>query len=173
MPETMAYESKGEFKQTTPAQWQYGDNPKVTINMSVAESQKEYQALDMILQQQIQAIEKGTGLTNESKVYNTLRKQAATAGIDNVADYWIDPISEEGQQLAQQRQQKAEQDKQEQIAQEDKLYQTQLRISSMQEQSDHTKSRLDFMIKENEQLRKWVELELQEKYDMPGQGTGQ
>jgi predicted nuclease with TOPRIM domain len=46
-------------------------------------------------------------------------------------------------------------------------------ISKMQEQSDQMKAQLDFMIKENEQLRKWVELELEQKYNVPGQGLKQ
>ena len=88
----------------------------------------------------------------------------------NATDYWIDPSSEQGLQIAKQNAQQAEQAKQESLAQEDKLFQTQIEISRMQETSDHVKSQLDFMIKENEQLRKWVELELEQRVNVPGEG---
>ena len=170
MPETMSYQSQGQEMQTSPAQWQYGDKPRIEVETSSAEKQKEYQALDAVLQQQIQAVEKGTSLAQEQNIFNTVIKQAQVAGLTNVTDYWIDPSSQEGQQIAQFNQQESEKNKAEAQAQEDKLYQTQLQISQMQESSDHIKVQMDFVIKENEQLRKWVELELETKYNVPDQG---
>jgi hypothetical protein len=173
MPETMQFKAEGQFQQTTPGQWQYGDKPRIDVDTTEAEKQKEYQALDLLIQQQMGMIEKGVGLAQAPNVHNALVKQAQVAGLTNVSDYWIDPMSPQGKQIAQQQAQQAQASKQEQIAQQDKLYNTQMMISKMQEQSDQMKAQLDFMIKENEQLRKWVELELEQKYNVPGQGLKQ
>ena len=171
MPEGVNYRVNGEYRKADTSQWDYDDELTLHIDTTETEKQKQYQALDIILGQQVKAMEGGGGMTTKDRVYNTLHDQARLAGFDNVERFWVNPKSKEGQQLAQQGQQAAEKAKQEATAESDKLFQTEIRTTEMKEETDNLKNIMQARIDTDEEFRKWVEMELEYKTDIPGKGT--
>ena len=171
MPEKLTYKYKGQMIAMEPGTWP--ERPRVTINiqLSMAERQRQYMILGDIIEKQKELMSSGFNgvLANTQTLYQAQADQAKIAGF-NPEKYWIDPNSPQAQQAAQQNQQAAEQAKLEEQQQNDKLLQTQVLISQMQEKSDELREQLGYAIKVNEQLRKWTEMELEYSTDIPGEG---
>ena len=170
MPEMLQYQANGQFKETIPGYWGNGAELKIEIDTSISEKQKLYQALDIVINQQIKAIENQTSLTNMSKIYNAVTDQARLAGLEMPDRYWIDPESPEGKQIAQQAAQSAQTAEQKAQIEADKLYQTELASKGMEAETDRMKAMMQDRIDSDEQFRKWVEMELEYKTDVPGRG---
>jgi len=172
MPEQMMYKSGNQMVSTVPGMWPPRAKVSINIQLSMAEKQRKYQVLENVIAQQKEAMQNGYRgvLASEETIFNAKVDQLKLAGLDNPERYWINPNSPQAQQAAQQNAQGMQAQQQQEIAQNDKLLQTQLQITNMQEQSDKLKAQLDYAIKTNEQLRKWVDMELEYSTDIPGQG---
>lgn len=173
MPEELTYENDGQMVSTNPMMWPPRPKVKINVQLSMAERQRKYMILtDEIAQQKEDMASGKSGVTASLQtLYSARLDRAKIAGIENPERYWIDPTSQESQQAAQQNQQGAMAQQQHDDAQNDKLLQTQLQISQLQEQSDKMKAQLDYAIKVNEQLRKWTDMELEYNTDIPNEGA--
>ncbi len=181
MPEMVMYKRNGVSGQTSPAAWPERGRVSIKIQPSMAERQRMYTVLQDIQEKQMQLMQEGkTGvMTDLKKLHNSLYDQAKEANIPNPDRYWIDPSSQQAMMAAQANAQHAEQMQAAEQANQDKLLQTQVLITQIQEQSDQLKiqsdqikNQMDYMLKSNEQLRKWSELELVHSVDIPGEGQG-
>lgn len=173
MPETMTYESKGQMVSTTPGTWPPRPRLKINVQLSMTERQRKYNVLTEIIHEQKEMMAAGLNgiMAGPKNSYYAMIDKARYAGFDNPERYYIDPTSEEAQKAAKSNQQQAMMTKKEQEQAQDKLLQTQVHITELQESSDKMKAMLDNAIKSNEQLRKWVEMTLESEKDMREQAS--
>lgn len=174
MPERMQFTQGQNLVATDPATWPPRPLVSINIQKSMAERQRLYQVLDGILEKQLKAKELGKEgiLVSDANMYNLLCDQAKLAGLEEPTRYWIDPMSQQAMAAAQNAAKMQQMAEAKQDAQQKQLIDAQIIITQMQEQSDHMKAQLDYLIKTNEQLRKWTELEQQYQVDIKGEGAG-
>jgi hypothetical protein len=177
---------EGEIVEVEPGTWPKRSVKKVNIQPSMAEKQRIYTVLEANLQKQMQLYESGAEdtMVSEDEMYKNIIDQLRIAGVDNPEQYWIDPKSPEAQKAAEQKSEAAQKEAKAQQQQQQQLIQMQGQIAQMQEQSDlmkvqseNQKNQMEFLLKkqqhlldQNEQLRKWVDMELTHDQDVPGQG---
>jgi hypothetical protein len=120
--------------------------------MSQGERLRQAQALTQVAAMQSDLVEKGLGgiITDASKMYNTLMDICRMHGLDNPAQYWIDPESEQAQQAGMMAQQEAQQ----QAAQQSGMQAKILDIEQFKAQSDMAKDMADYEYKTAEALLK-------------------
>ncbi len=97
----------GDWLRSDPNQWM--PRKIVTINVGDTPSKKreKYNILTQVLANQLQLKAEGSTLVDDGKVYNTLCDMIAL-GLDTDSErYYIDPTSQQGQQMSQQAQQMA------------------------------------------------------------------
>ena len=174
MPEAMKFKTGKNWKEANPQQWLPRDKVSVHIGLSRSERQQRIQMLEMVIQKQQLAIEKaGPGvLADYTGIYRALIDQLKAGNLNNPEQYYIDPASPEGQQAQQQNAQNAQQQQQVMQQQVQQTMMLQQSIEQMKQESAMMKTQLDYQIRANEQLRKWVETELTHDVDIPQQGTG-
>ena len=122
----------GQWTSTNPSQWPQRDRVAITVGASQGERQRKAGALGQIQQVQQIMLQNGMPTTTPEKVYESSVDMAHYMGLDNPDQYFVDPQSEEGMQLAQQQQQQQEQAMQEQ--QQDKQFQMQLQAQQVRSQ---------------------------------------
>ena len=110
-PEDMNINRGGNWAQTNPQSWGDREHVSIDVGMSQGERQRQAQAVLTVLQMQNDLVEKGLGgiVTDASKMYNALTDYCRMAGLDNPAQYWIDPTSPQAQQAGQQQAMEAQQ----------------------------------------------------------------
>lgn len=160
------------WQSTNPAQWLEREQINVRVGMSVGERMRQGVAMQQIIAMQREAIANGLNgvLTDVSKVYNAAKDFARSAGISNPEQYFTDPQSPQAQEAAQRNAQASQQQQQTAQQQQAMMIQLQAQIEQMGEQTKRMKAEQDYLVKRNEQLRKWTELELEYNTDIPGQG---
>lgn len=172
-PEQMTYKSGGKMVSTIPGTWPARSTLTINLQLSMAERQRRYMILDAVIEKQMGAIQNGLDgvLASKKNVYNALVDQARIAGFENPERYWIDPDSQQAQQAAQANSQARMQAMMMEQKQNDKILQLQAQVTAMQESSDRLKANLDYIIKYDEQIRKWVEMG-QEQHNLETQPKG-
>lgn len=125
-------QSGSSWLQQVPANWPQRDEAAVSVGLSVGERGRQAQNLSVIIQQQMQALEKGMDgvLVDLPRLHNALVDFGRMIGIASPEQYWVDPDSEEGQMAAQQKQQQQQQAEQQQA----ELVQSQMQIPVQMEQ---------------------------------------
>lgn len=169
LPQKFQFKKKEQWAEADPAQWKPRKRCAISIGLSNSERAARYQALGVIRQQQLEALTNGQEgiLTDVERVHRTQIDQARAAGLPSPEQYWISPQSDQAQQAMQAKNQQMQQQAamQQQMAEGQK--QLMLQLEAMRNQTDLMQSRMDFVVDQNEQLRKWYETELKYNADLP------
>lgn len=99
------FQLRGKFVKVNPATWRERYDLCVTVGIGNQNKDQQLMHLQRMMEMtQMVVANGGMGiLTNETKIYNILKQMTQNAGYKNVADYWLDPSSPEGQQGLQQK----------------------------------------------------------------------
>lgn len=143
-PQGYAFPHKGNMRQATPGQWPPRDNVQLTLGLSIGERMKQMGALQGVMAQQQEMLKAGkTELVTNQNLYNTVVDFARLAGLPNASQYWVDPVSQEGMMLAQQKQQSQQAAQQAQQEQQNTIIQLQKQVIEMQEMTKRMGDQLE------------------------------
>lgn len=183
----MHFKVRGKWQEVNPADWTTRTGATVSPALSQGDRVKRAQALQVVLQQQQNAVEAGAlgTMVTEGNIYNALTDFVRTSPLGDPSPYWQDPESQEAQAYRKQAQEQAEKDKAEAAAQAEKAQAMVLQTQAAIEQAKDLTRRLDIVSKESqaqskaildyqksqEDLEKqYTELELKYNTDIAGVG---
>lgn len=83
--------SEGQEITINPKSWTQDMNCVVQVGMGSGDKAEKIASLNALLERQVQAIQLGSTLTDESKVYNTLKQLTYEIGLQDPQSYWNDP----------------------------------------------------------------------------------
>lgn len=175
LPQTFNFKRQGQWTEANPEQWAEREDINIVIGLSNSERSQRYQALGAIFSQQVQAMENGKDgiLTSDEKIHQTLTEQARAAGLTAPEQYWINPESPEAMQARKMQAQQGQQQMQMQQQMDEQNKQLMMQLEQMKSTTKLMGDRMDFMVDQNEQLRKWYETELKYNTDLPIPGETQ
>lgn len=96
-------ELRGEWVEMDPRSWRANVGAKVNVGLGFPNREEELAGANLILERQVQALE--LGMTTPNRIFNTVEQIVKAAGQTDVDRFFLDPGSEEFQQLQAQRQQ--------------------------------------------------------------------
>ncbi len=105
LPGQLTAKLNGNWAETDPSQWPERKHVMVNIGMTAGERREKAQALSILAQSQMAALQLGMDdeLVTKANLYNTQIDWSRTTGLDFPEQYWTDPNSQEAQQAAQQK----------------------------------------------------------------------
>lgn len=112
MEEPVMVELAGQWQAVNPRDWPERQIADITMGLTSGQRIQRQQALQMVLGQQQGMLQQGMAgqLTDLSRYYNAMSDWVRASGLDDPAQYLIDPNSPQAQQAAQQQaQQQAQQ----------------------------------------------------------------
>lgn len=124
----------GKWTTSLPSEWPARERVSITIGNSHGERLRMASALQGVQLIQKEMIAQGMPTTTAEKLYESSVDQAEYLGIPHAEKYYVDPASQEGQQLAQQQQEQQQQMQQK----ADETEQFQKQLASMQTQAQTT-----------------------------------
>ena len=165
--------------QLNPSTWRKRNDISIKIGTSMGERMRKAQALVMHLQNQLMMQEKGSTLVTNSGIYATLNDLAYMQELSFPDRYYVDPVSQQGKQLQQEKQKSIQQQTQIQQKQQQDMLDLQREIVAMQEQtkklvqqnkdSIEMRKQMGEMMRFNKELMaKLTELELKYGQQVPG-----
>lgn len=125
------------YRKVTPGRWGPRGSISLTLGLSVGERIKMAGALQKVIDQQTTLLQQGGQgtLVTEANIYRSLVEFARMAGLPNPKQYWVDPLSEEGQK-AQEGKAKAQQEAaQKQEAAQQQIIDLQREVITAQEET--------------------------------------
>ena len=125
----------GSYITTDPSKWKARTKLNVVTGAGLGEQSRKGQAMINVLLAQKELMMSGSGLVNESNLYESLLDSAKYSGLDYPEQYFIDPASPEAQQAAQQKQQAAQQAQQAAEQKEQQLAQFQMSLVNLVEET--------------------------------------
>lgn len=150
----------GGWVNTNPREWLERTDMDVHVGTGTGSPRERVASLMGVLTLQEKALP--IGLTTLPRVYNALEDLVTLAGRPGAGRYFLDPESPEGQQLAQQRAQQAEEAKRAEMEQTQAL----LNQADKDRLSRAGEKILDMQKHATEEERKWAEAELKHDVDI-------
>ena len=153
------------WESTEPAAWQPREEMVLSIGMSTAERQRRAAALGQTVQMQQTAMEGGLAgqITDLPQVHRALIDMGRMMDLPNPEQYWVNPESQQAQQVAQQKQQAAEQAAQQAQAQQQQAIQlAQMQATSLQ-QVEQIRSQNKLQLQEMTNAMDAMKLELDQR----------
>lgn len=98
----------GKVLEVDPMSFKEKYGLRVKVGLGVAKKQERMAAMANILSSQAEAMKGGLPIVNMQRLYNATAQMTEMSGFDP-KEFWVDPSSPEGQQMAQMAQQKPEQ----------------------------------------------------------------
>ena len=125
------FQYRGQWVKVNPSEWPKRTKSSVRVGTGTGDVTAKLAAIQQIqmIQEKIMSMP-GQALTNPSKIYTTLDDFCKFSGLNGASKYFIDPSSQEGQQVQQQASQSSQQQQQQQ--QEEQLKQSQLQAQLAQ-----------------------------------------
>lgn len=151
-PGKMAFESGNQWRETEPRYWIQRNRISVNLGESEGDRLKKGAALGAVIANQRE--DAGKALTEQE--YEARVDQARMAGLKDPGQYYLDPRSPKGRQLAAQQAEQAQVSQQMAFQQSQALYQTQLAMTQMQEQTKRMSDQLDAINSERDRLNKLI-----------------
>lgn len=100
------FKFKGEWVKVHPTTWPPRTQCSVRVGTGTGNKTKQLMALSQVLMLQEKIIAMpGQALCNQEKVFSAINDFCKFSGLNSADKYFIDPVSQEGQQMAQQAQQ--------------------------------------------------------------------
>jgi len=98
----IAVKLNNKFVQINPTEWKARTDMTVVVGLGTGNRDAELQQLFTIAEKQEAHMMNGSNLVTPKHLYNTYARLTERAGLKNPSTYWLDPDSEEAQQIAQQ-----------------------------------------------------------------------
>jgi hypothetical protein len=146
------FKFRGEWVQVNPSSWKPRLKSTVRVGTGTGDHQKQLAAVTQVTQMQSALAQTPLGyMVAPGKVYSALDDLCKFSGLNGAARYFVDPSSQEGQQLAQQAQKSA---------QEASQKQEQAQMETIRQQAELAKSATTTAesMMQNVQLKGQVEL---------------
>ena len=124
---TVPFRFKGDWINVDPSQW--GDRSRmiVTVGAGASEVQQKMGALQQVfaIQKEMVATDPMQAMVSPKQMYSTLSDFVDLNGLGDSDQFFLDPESPEGQQMAQMKAQQAQQNQQQQMQQQEQQLQMQ------------------------------------------------
>ena len=137
-------------QQVDPRQWGPRTMVAVRSGMSSGERNRKVGALSAHLQIISQSMQAGMQLSDTRRLYALLMDLGRAQELEGVDQYYLDPTSQEAQQVSQQAQQAAQQQQQLQLQLAQLGDQVKLAIAKLQDETDRLRIAADLEAKEAE-----------------------
>lgn len=173
----------GKQLTVNPADWKYDHKIRVIVGTGAGDDSQTLQNLAAILNLQLQAIDRQSVLSDQTKVYNTIAKMVRAMGQHTPSEFFNNPEEEietviaerdilrgQTEQLAQQLQQKNPLAEVELIKNQDKEAQRQFEAAMKikDDELEKMKMQIEALQNQGEESVKLTELELKYGTDVPG-----
>lgn len=149
----------GKVLEINPSAFREKYGLRVKVGIGLAKKQERMVFLTNLLQSQVEAMSGGMPITDMQRIYNTSAKLTEMGGFEP-GEFWIDPSSPEGRQMAMAKAQEKKQANPLVEAEQVKL-QGQMAVNAQKAQFDRASRMLDH-------AEKMTELELKYGTDVPG-----
>lgn len=83
---------RNQWVAVDPRQWKRRADMEVAVGLGGGDKPQQIAALDAVLMKQTQGL--AVGLTDPSKIYNTLKRQTQLMGYKNPEEFWTDPSTQ-------------------------------------------------------------------------------
>ncbi len=158
------YRIQGEWTEVDPATWRDQRDVEPCVGLGYGTSQERVASGMALLDVQKEAIPHG--LSTKDRVYRNLEDVVRAMGKRDPSMYFLDPSSEEGQQVAQG------------LAEEQQAQQSKMdRMMDMAQATEEKKTTTELMkMRQNlrehidKELREWAKMELEHEVDIAGKG---
>ena len=174
-PSVIQVPAQKDWLQSVPAEWAERNSTDVVVGLSQGARIRQAGNLKEIMAFQAQDMQSGMDgtMVTQSNMYNTRMEFLRQSGVKNPEKYWQDPMSPEGQQAAQQKQQAAQQaaqQQQEQVREQAMLQSKAMQaveaikgefsrqVAKLKEETDRYKADLAHIQKTVDQRLKLIEL---------------
>jgi len=176
------FKLRNEWVDINPSEWRERTNMSVNVGLGTGNKDQELVHLSAIWDKQTALATHGKNgiLVDDSKLYNTLTKMIESAGLKEVALFFVDPASEGAEKARQAQAEAAKSDPQQQFIQAQlKIEQDKALIAAEKVKLDEKKANALAEIsaeehlskdrdRDNKHLEKMTELELEHDTDVPG-----
>lgn len=124
------FQYRGQWVKVNPSEWPKRTKSSVRVGTGTGDVTAKLAAIQQIqmIQEKIMSMP-GQALTNPSKIYTTLDDFCKFSGLNGASKYFIDPSSQEGQQVQQQASQSSQQQQQQQQEEQLKQFQLQAQLA--------------------------------------------
>jgi hypothetical protein len=170
------FKLRNEWVDVNPAEWRERTNMTVNVGLGTGNKDQELLHLSAIWDKQTALAMNGKDgiLVDDAKLYNTLTKMIESAGLKEVALFFVDPSSEEAKQARQAQAQ--QQDPQKEFIQAQlKVEGDKVSVAAAKVEVDRGKAEVQAeehlskdRERDNKHLEKMTELELDSGTDVPG-----
>jgi hypothetical protein len=133
-----------------PRTWRPREQVAVRSGMSTGERNRAVGALTNHLTIQMQALQSGMNITSPDRIYKLAIDLGESQEVQGIEDYYLDPQSQEAQQVSQQQQQQQQQQMQLQMQMAQMPEQVKVQIQAMKDEIDKLKIAADLEMKEAE-----------------------
>lgn len=161
--------SGGKWVSINPREWAERKDVRPCVGIGNGSVRERAASALQILEQQKEAVQ--VGLSTKKRIYNSLDELVQLLGRSGAERYFVDPESDEGQQIAQAQAQQAQEQAQAQQA----AMQEQFDIAREQIRSDYQQQVMkiseDFQKFLEDNQRQWAELEMKYQTDVPARGV--
>lgn len=172
LPGKIAFQSGDEWREVEPRYWVQRNRISVTLGKSEGEKMRQIGALRNVIEiQRADSQDKFSLLTDPMGAYEARIDLARASGLSDPGQYYVNPESTEGKAAQHQAAQQAEQERMVALMQQRQLYETQLAIVEMQEQTKRAKSATDALESQRDRLSGLIEsmtkLEVENNVKLP------
>lgn len=153
LPGKLTFEAGDKWAEVEPRYWIQRNRIAVNLGKSDGQKQREIATLDRVIAiQREDAAGPFAVLADPAAAYEARIDLVRTAGLADPSQYFINPESQEGQQKAAQAAQAAEQERMMAMMQQQQLYQAQIAITAMQEETKRAKAVTDALEAQRDRL---------------------
>ena len=172
LPGKITFEVGNEWREVEPRYWVQRNRLSVNLGKTEGEKQRELTALTQIIGiQREDAQGPFAVLSDPMGAYEARIDLARCAGLQDPGQYFVSPESPEGQAAAQRAAQMAEQERMVAMMQQRQLYEMQIAITAMQEETKRAKNATDSMSAERDRLADLIQsmtkLEVENNVKLP------
>lgn len=155
MPGKMAFESGDGWAEVEPRYWVQRTRISVNLGLTEGERMRRSGSLGRVIEiQNLDAQTSAGVLIDQKSRYAARLDFARNASLPDPEQYWVDPESPEAQQAAQAQSQRADQERQLALAQQNAIIQAQMQVAVMQEQTKRMSDQLDALEAQRDRLAK-------------------
>ncbi len=155
---TVPFRFKGQWVNVDPSQWGERSRMIVTVGAGASEEQQKMGALQQVfaIQKEMVATDPMQAMVTPQQMYSTLNEYVSLNGLGDPEQFFLDPQSPQGQQVAQQKAQEGQQQQQQMMQQQQQqleMQQQALQAQMQVAQAEQTKAQATL---QNGQLKEQI-----------------
>lgn len=159
LPGKIAFQDGNDWREVEPRYWIQRNRISVKLGKSQGDKARELAALDLVIDVQRADSQDGKFalLSDPMGAYEARMDLTRAAGLSDPGQYWVDPESPEGQAAQELVAEQAEQERMVALMQQRQLYETQIAITAMQEETKRAKNLTDGLEAQRDRLAGLIE----------------